>query len=190
MTDERRPLEGSAARRVRLAQLPRDGLALRFDADEAERREIAERLGLLSLEAMTAELVAAPWRREGASLRGRLRATVLQESVVSLEPVRQTIDEPVDLTFVPESSQSAVPARGEAGEIEIDPEGEDPPDTLDGDAIDVAGALSEMLALAIDPYPRSASESFASQIAAEPEEERRPSPFAGLSALKTGKTDG
>lgn len=190
MTDERKPLEGFASRRVRLTQISRDGLPLRFAADEGDRRAIAERLGVLSVEAMTADLVVAPWRRDGASLRGRLRAEVTQESVVSLEPVRQLIDEPVDLTFLPESVQPAVPQRTDAGEIEIDPEGEDPPDVLDGDAIDVVGALEEVLALAIDPYPRGANENFASDPASEPEEDRRPSPFARLAALKGDKTDG
>lgn len=190
MTDDRSPLSGSSARRVRLSQVARTGLTLRFEADDRERAEMAGRLVVLSVEHLSAELTVAPWRRDGASLRGRLKAEIVQESVVSLEPVRQSIDEPVDLTFLPAGSQPHLPERNEAGEIEIDPEGEDPPDVLDGDAIDVVAALEELVALAIDPYPRAASESFENEVREDRAEEKRPSPFAGLAVLKSDASDG
>lgn len=192
MADERRPLEGPAARRVRLAQLAREGQPVKFEAGEAERAAMARRLGLLSIESLAADLVASPWRRDGASLRGRLRAEITQESVVSLQPLRRSIDETVDRTFLPAGSQPLPGSRNASGEveIEIDPEGDDPPDVLEGDAIEILEMVEEALALAIDPYPREASEVFVAEEPKEREDERRPSPFAGLAKLKDDRTDG
>jgi hypothetical protein len=48
-----------------------------------------------------------------------------------------------------------------------------------GGRIDLGGVITEFLALALDPYPRKPDVSFQPAI-----EEKDPSPFAALAALK------
>jgi len=126
----------------------RDGERFDLSADETERAELARRLGLLSLERFEAHCAIA---RDGEVIRarGRLRAHLEQACIATGEPVGQGIDEAFDLTFRPD------PGAAPDEEIEL---GADELDTLfhDNQAIDLKSALEDTLALAIDPYPRSA----------------------------------
>ena len=109
---------------------------------------------------------------------GRLKAALAQNCVATGEPVPGHIDEPFDLSFMPEPT-----SRGGVDEIEL---GEDDLDTVfhDGSAIDLGGAIADTLALALDPYPRSAGADAAlKEVGVMSEEEA--SPFAALAALKS-----
>ena len=163
------------AHRLSLDQV-RDGDRLDIIADDAERSDVAARLGLLSLDRFEAH---AALSRDGDRLRatGRLKAAVQQACVATGEPVPAHIDEPFELLFVPE------PAVGKADdEIEL---GEGDLDTVfhDGSAIDLGGAVADTLALALDPYPRSAGADAALKEAGVMTEEEA-GPFAALAALK------
>ncbi len=60
----------------------------------------------------------------------------------------------VEGLFLPEDSKLGREGFGHAGEILLDADGPDSPETFSGDMVD-AGALAEQFfALAIDPYPR------------------------------------
>lgn len=182
MQPEVEPHEEPLSCTITVTRLPRDGLPVRFEASEEEREVLARFLAIPAVERLSAEMRATPWRSGGVSVKGRLTAVAVQESVVTLEPVSQEIDEPVDLIFVPEQSKlSRIRGQGE-GEIHLDPEGEDIPDTFSGDRIDLGASLREILTLALDPYPREAGAEFEGR-EEEAEEERRPSPFAALARL-------
>ena len=71
---------------------------------------------------------------------------------VSLEPFSQPLEGDIDLRLLPPGSPN-LPA-GEEGEVEVSLETPDPPETLDGDLIDLDAILAEYLALAVDPFPR------------------------------------
>ena len=75
-------------------------------------------------------------------------------------------------------------------EVEIDPESEDPPEPLEGGALDLGELVSEELALALDPYPRKPGVAPVDLSFGAPEEEsdEEDSPFAALAALKGRKT--
>lgn len=128
----------------------RDGERVDLVADEAERRTIAERLDLPSLERLEAH---ASLSREGNTIRaaGRVAASLEQRCVVTGEPVAAHIDEPFDIAFVPEPRAGDVPE-----EVELRPEDCDVV-FHDGAAIDLGNAIADTLALGLDPYPRSAS---------------------------------
>ena len=163
------------AHRLSLDQV-RDGDRLDIIADDAERSDVAARLGLLALDRFEAH---AALSRDGDRLRatGRLKAAVQQACVATGEPVPAHIDEPFELLFVPE------PAAGKADdEIEL---GEGDLDTVfhDGSAVDLGGAVADTLALALDPYPRSAGADAALKEAGVMTEEEA-GPFAALAALK------
>jgi uncharacterized metal-binding protein YceD (DUF177 family) len=166
------------AHHLRLDQL-RDGERLDLVADEAERRDVAKRLGLASLERLEAHVCIG---RTGDMVRaeGRLTAALDQECVVTREPVAAHIDEPFAIMFVPEP-----PVGGDDEEIEL---GAADCDTVfyDGAAIDLGGAIADTLALSLNPYPRSASAEVALREAGVMSEEQA-SPFAVLAKLR--KTD-
>ena len=95
--------------------------------------------------------------RGGIRVTGRLTATVTQPSVVTLEPVRQEIAEPIDRIFLPGGEKDfAGPANAE---IFVDLEGEDVPDHFEGNEADLTDLIVETLALAVDLYPRAPGES-------------------------------
>ena len=88
------------------------------------------------------------------------------------------VDEPFDILFMPE------PAGRPEDEIEL---GQEDCDVVfhDGAAIDLGAAIADTLALALDPYPRSAGAEAALKEAGVITEEQA-SPFAALAKLKGG----
>lgn len=162
------------AHRLQLDQI-RDGDRIDIAAQQAERAAVSDRLGLLSLDRLEAHAMLT---RDGEKVRaiGRLKASLQQACVATGEPVPAHIDEPFELQFVPE------PKSGSDEEIEL---GESDLDTVfhDGSAIDLGGAIADTLALALDPYPRSAGADAALKEAGVMSEEDA-SPFAALAALK------
>src|SRR5207247_506125 len=93
---------------------------------------------------------------------------------LSLDAFEQPLTGRIEVQVVPEGSPNA-PA--EDTEADYDPEAPEPPDVLEGDAIDIAAYVVEHLALEVDPFPRKPGATFDF---APPEPE--PSPFAALKA--------
>jgi uncharacterized metal-binding protein YceD (DUF177 family) len=152
----------------------RDGERIDLVADDAERRAIAERLDLPSLDRLEAH---ASLTRDGERVRacGRVAAALEQRCVVTGEAVAAHVDEPFEIDFVPEPSSTA-------DEIELRPEDCDVV-FHDGAAIDLGTAIADTLALSLDPYPRSASAEAALREAGVLSEEEA-GPFAMLAQLK------
>ncbi len=156
----------------------RDGERIDLVAEDDERSAIAERLGLERLDRLEAH---ATLSRSGDCVHaeGRLLASLDQACVVTGEPVAAHIDEAFEVRFIPEPNVDAPDA-----EIELAPED---CDTVfhDGATIDLGNAVADSLALAIDPYPRSAAAEAAGRKAAIMSKEQA-SPFAVLAKLKGG----
>lgn len=160
-----------------------DATEFKIEADAEERAALAKRFGLLSLESFTAE-----GRLEvfdgGASARlaGQIRADVVQECVVTLEPVAAHLEDDFTILYARNA-----PTDLERGEIAVDAEqdDEDAPERLPESGIDIGEAAAECLGLALDPYPRApdADEAMAA-LNQESEEEGAESPFAVLRSLK------
>jgi uncharacterized metal-binding protein YceD (DUF177 family) len=166
------------AHQLRLDQI-RDGERLDLVADDAERRSIADRLGLGGLERLDAHVTLS---RTGAIVRGegRIVAALEQCCVVTGEPVAAHVDEAFSLLFMPAPNTSAPEEEIELGEEDCDVV------FYDGGAIDLGSAIADTLGLSVDPYPRSASADAALKQAGVITEEQA-SPFAVLAALKKGK---
>ncbi len=142
---------------LRLDSMPAAGreLALTVDRPRAARRS-PSRLGVTAVERLQVKLNAVRFRG-GFRVTGRLTALIVQPSVISLEPVTQEIDEPVDRVFLPGGEK---PYAGPAdAEIFVDLEGDDVPDHFEGNEADLTEMIVETLALAVDPYPKSEDES-------------------------------
>ena len=161
--------------RVRMAEIQRSSPVLELEADAQVRAGLARMLDLVALQSFTAHARVTPWL-DGTQLDARWRALVTQTCGVSLEPFDTALEGAFVVRAVPAGSPAAA---AESAEVSIDPEAEDPPDLLDGDALDVGGYLVEHLALEIDPFPRKPGVAFE-----PPPPEGPASPFAALLKLK------
>ena len=163
------------AHHLRLDQI-RDGERLDLVADEAERRAVADRLALGSLDRFEAHVTLS---RTGAIVRaeGRIVAALEQSCVVTNEPVPAHVDEAFALLFMPAPQDGKPDEEVELGAADCDVV------FYDGAAIDLGSAIADTLALSLDPYPRSASAEAALKEAGVLTEEQA-SPFAALAALK------
>lgn len=141
---------------VNVARLPQRGMPVVLEPDAEQRQALAQIHGLDSIVSFRADLEVTHWRRHGVRVEGRISAIVGQTCVVTLEPMENAIDEEIDAVFLPEASKLGREGFGQGGEIVLDPEGEDSPETFSGDWIDVGALAEEFFGLAIDPYPRKA----------------------------------
>jgi uncharacterized metal-binding protein YceD (DUF177 family) len=159
--------------------VPAGGRTVCIEARPEERRALARRFGLLSLDRLEARLTLS--RRQGGRLlavEGEIAADVVQECVITLEPVPATVAERVEELFTLAGGAPTHPG----AEVEV---ALDAPEPLEGDVIDLGEIAAQCLLLALDPYPRSPS---ALQPAGEagPGEATGEGPFAGLARLRQG----
>lgn len=154
------------SRLVPLGAIPDSGREEHVVATPAECAALATRLMIPAIEALDAWLRLVP--EPGGAIRatGRLSARVVQTCVVTLDPVVQQVDAPLDLRFRP---------LGQA--LSDDPEGPDEME-MEGSALELGEAVAEQLSLALDPYPRTPGASLP-ELEDAPEEQR-PNPFAAL----------
>lgn len=146
--------KGPLAFDVTVTRLPAKGMAVPIEANEDQRAALAAEHGLSELGFLKAELLVAPWKKDGVKVTGRLRATLTQPCIVTLEPVGQEIDTQIEAIFVPEGSRLARPDHLAESEMLLDADGPDAPEIFSGLTIDAGGLVEEHFALAIDPYPR------------------------------------
>ncbi len=145
-----------------------------ISADEAERAALARRFGLRALDRLSARLTVRRIRDDLFHVSGRFQAAVVQQCVVTLEPVRTSLDEPLAMTF----AKGKALASGQA----VDGLEDEEPDSMDGDVIDLGEAVAQQLAVSLDPYPRAPGASLEAVLPAGKEEGGRASPFAALEA--------
>jgi len=171
-------MSDSFAHRLRLDRIA-DGARLELAAGDDERKAVAERLGLESLDRFEAH---ATLYRNGDIVRaeGRLGASLDQRCVVTGEPVAAHVDEAFEILFRPEPQTSR-------SEEEIELAAEDCDVVFhDGSTIDLGAAIADSLALSLDPYPRCAGAEAALKEAGVLSEADA-SPFAALAKLKLEK---
>ncbi|MBW3098778.1 YceD family protein [Pseudohoeflea coraliihabitans] len=164
---------------VNVGRIAANPVQLTFAAEGSELRRLATVWGVDEVEAFSGTAAVSRWKRDGVRVKGRVEATVVQPCVVSLEPVRQDISEAFETLFVPENSRLAR-IELESGEMVIDAEGPDLPETFGGDRIDIGAVAAEYAALAIDPYPRRDDAAFQGHIESDPDRDEKISPFAVL----------
>ena len=176
---------GSIPHMVSVARLPQNGMPLRLTANEKERRALAKEHGLVSVQSFKAELLIKKWRKDGVKITGNIAAEITQSCVATLEPMVSQIENEIDAVFVQEGSKLARPPLSADGEIVIDYDGADLPETFSGDTIDVGGLAEEFFGLAIDPYPRKPGAALEEALDGAGPGATKTSPFADL--LKFGK---
>ena len=173
---------GPVSMMVDVSRLPAKGIVVKLEADARQRAALAEMHALQAVEAFRFELRVSPWKREGARVSGAVKAKITQTCVLSLDPVEAAIEEDIEALFVPERSRLASD-RSRAGEILLDAEGDDAPETFQGSKIDVGAVAEEFFELAIDPYPRRPDAELPDNADVEGGGLDRRQPFAKLGSL-------
>lgn len=163
---------------VDVRRLPQKGFPLVIEPDAKALAALAQAHEIVSVESFRAELLLANWKRGGVIVTGRVRAEIVQECVVTLEPMGTAIDEDVETIFVPDGSPLAREEIAD-GELFLSADGPDGPDTFDGQTIDAGALAEEIFGLGIDPYPRKPGAALPGADAGDAEA----SPFANLRNL-------
>lgn len=177
-------LTGSIPHFVSVARLPQKGMQVRLAANEKELKLLAKAHGLESVLSFEAELVVGKWRSDGVKVTGSVAARVIQNCIVSLEPIENAVKNTIDAILVPENSKLARIPDPATHELLIDFEGPDAPETFNDDQIDVGALAEEFFELAIDPYPRKPGAEFDAVIESDAPEPEKPSAFAKLAEFR------
>jgi uncharacterized metal-binding protein YceD (DUF177 family) len=163
-----------------VAQIPDTGLHRDIEAGPATRQAMADVADLREILWAKASLDVTPKGGDRFQVVGRVRAQVGQTCVVTLDPIENDIDEPIDLIFAPpEQIQALSDLVDEA--VESDAEIPDPPEPIDHGMIDLGRLATDALFLGIDPYPRKPDAVFEPPAVEEDPEDH---PFAALKTLQ------
>lgn len=165
---------------LRLADLAtRKPTAFDLSPTADERKAIAAELGIVGIKKLRFTGALAPQGRHDWALTADLGATVVQECVVTLDPVTTRIDEELTRSYVADMPEI------EASEVEmpVDDTVEALPETLD-----LAQVMIEALTLALPLYPRAKgadlSQAAFTEPGVAPMTDDDAKPFAGLGALR------
>ena len=165
---------------VTVVQIPDTGLHRDIEAGPAAREAMAEAAGLREILSASASLDVTPKSGGRVHVTGRVRARIGQTCVVTLDPIENELDEPIDLVFAPPEQIPDLSALvDEAAESET--ETPDPPEPIINGVIDLGRLATDALFLAVDPYPRRPDAVFEPPVeTADPMDH----PFAALKALR------
>jgi hypothetical protein len=161
-------------------QIPEAGLHREIEADSATCRAIAETAGIREVISVQASFDLALKRDGKVHVTGRVRARIGQDCVVTLDPIENEIDEPIDLIFAPPDQ---IPDMADLVDDDLDDDAEvpDPPEPIENGQIELGRVATDALFLAIDPYPRKQGAVFEAEVV---DEDPADHPFAALKALK------
>lgn len=168
---------------VDVQTLPPSGRVYTITADAEARARVAERLGLQSLDTLTAQLEVIP-HGTGAGVTGYVDADVVQRCVVTLGPVPAHIHETIEVKYVAQHELKK-PVDEEDDEEDLLEGEEEPPELLVDGRIDLGELAVSQVALGLDPYPRAPGAAFdPAQWGVGGEKTLSDSPFAALAKLK------
>jgi uncharacterized metal-binding protein YceD (DUF177 family) len=172
---ERLPIDAEFSRLVDVSEIKRIPWRAHLKADDAARSAIAARFEIVAVERFEADVSLRRTPIGLIHLEGSIEADVVQECVVSLEPVPSTIRETFEV-YYSEAEPESQPG------VDLTMDDEMWPDPVIDGTIDVGEAATEHLGLSLDPYPRRDGAEFE----ALPDDSRRTQtqrPFADLAEL-------
>ena len=163
---------------VRLDKLPVLGRELKVAADKAQLLEIARAIKVSEVGRFSADIRVSSIKG-GVQVTGQLRAEISQPCVISLEPVHQRIDEPLNRVFMPQPQANAELTPDTENYVDL---GEDDlPDYYLGPELNLNAYLLEALGLAVDLYPKVTGVTMSADMEGDNPEQL--SPFAILKTL-------
>src|ERR1035437_6213563 len=168
---------------VPVAQIPDTGLHRDIEAGPATRDAMAAAAGLREILPASASRDVPPKGEGRVHVAGRVRARIGQTCVVTLDPIENDIDEPIDLIFAPpEQIPELADLVNEAADR--DSEIPDPPEPIVNGVIDLGGPGPDRCFLGAGPAPGKPGGVLEPPVlAADPEDH----PFAALKALQLDK---
>ncbi|WP_371169790.1 YceD family protein [Aliiroseovarius sp. 2305UL8-7] len=175
---------------VRVADLA-TGRATPFELlpDQAACDAIAKDLSIPALRKLRFTGSLKPLGKQDWQMNAELGATVVQNCVVTLEPVTTRIDDKVERRWLKHLSEFE---SADEADQEIEMSEDDNSDPLT-DMIDLGQVMIEALAIALPLYPRAEGAEVANQVFTEPGSKPMSDddakPFAGLSALRDKLSD-
>ena len=186
--DDTAPVLPLAAWRIACAEVdrvkPPAACERTWTATEAECAAIAGLLELTACRSLSATVAVRPRGAGRYWAKGRLLAVVDQACVATLDPISSSVNQPFEGEFCPASELEPAGPHDPA----FDPDGEDEPIAIVDDQVDIGQLVFEHLALAIDPFPRTADTGDITlekgPQGAPPIDAQKPNPFAALARLK------
>lgn len=176
---------------INISNLPPAGEAIVLSADEKILDTVSQECGVTHVSHLNTKFRVKRWRKHGVTIYGDFDIKLEQECVASLGPVFSNLKNTFERRFLPQRDSDYKMPEVIDGEMILDPEADDIPDIIEGDAIDLWEVLIEELILVIDPFPRL--ENYQSEMLNEEvepiEETKEPThkPFSNLKALITEK---
>jgi len=159
--------------------------SVHLTATDAERAAIAERLGLVGIASLTANVTVTPLRKNKVlRVIGDVAAQLTQTCVVSLAPFDVAVETDFNEIYDRDAAQLGL-------DDDIDgpwDNAADIPEYLDSDTLDLGDIAVQYLSLALDPFPRKPDATVAGDGAGEGisiNETERENPFKVLEGLKT-----
>jgi uncharacterized metal-binding protein YceD (DUF177 family) len=165
---------GPLSRPIDVMNLPPQGSQIHVEATAEECAALARDFKLPAIHALAGDYKLTG-SAKGVHVAGRVKATLTQICVVTLDPFDSTIEEEVEVDFAEPAGMPAEPPT-EMHEYE-------PPDEIVNGQIDLGALTAEFLALGLDPYPRKPGVDFEY----ESKDGKGDSPFSALSKLKKGE---
>jgi uncharacterized metal-binding protein YceD (DUF177 family) len=141
--------EPELSRPLQVDKIAAGGVAEHVVARAAERKALAKRFDLLDLPKLEADLNVDHAQGQMLAVTGTLSADVVQQCVVSLEPVPTQIKANIDTLFAPAALLDVGANPPHAEEVE-----NDAPEPIVNGLIDLGELVAQHLGIALDPYPR------------------------------------
>jgi uncharacterized metal-binding protein YceD (DUF177 family) len=127
-------------------------------------------------------------------IKGQIKAEIVQNCVVSLDPVLSTIEDDFEAWFAdPQAAVSLTKARHDResisghSEVKMLDEKDDPEEIID-DKIDLGELVTQHLSLSVEPYPHAEGVDFENKATKDFDDNEVNNPFAALKDWKSKLT--
>lgn len=160
------------SRVLSVARIPPKGVEETLQAKPVERTALAKRFDLIDIPRLEAHLTLKPESDDAIHVTGDINAEIVQQCIVSLEPITNNLNIGVDLLLIPGKKKNDEP-EDFSGDMNAEI------DTYTNGKIDLGELVVQQLGVNIDLYPRKPNAALGiSEFGPKAEENR---PFARLS---------
>jgi len=170
--------EPELSRPLQVDKISAGGMAEHIVANKAEKKALSERFGILDIKELEASLDIDHSKGGAIAVTGSMKAEVVQQCVVSLEPVPAHIEDKIDILFAPSHMLEKGANSPHSDEVE-----NDAPEPIVNGVIDLGELVSQHLAIALNPYPRKEGVELIGVDAGGKGEEVKNNPFSKLKGL-------
>lgn len=159
------------SRPLSVEKIPPGGMEQHVDAKESERANLARRFGLLELSKLEGTLTVHPARADQTiAVTGVLKADVVQQCVVTLEPLADHIEHEFKVLYAAPELLSSGAGPSDMDEDDIEP--------LIDETIDLGELVAQNMGIALNPYPRKPGVEYVEAVYGDDKAE--PGPLAQL----------